>query len=84
MCHVPLPGNSGLWAGIGVLSSRASHLDTAQKLMRKVMDGRRYGRRAKLSHKDNRGQAVTFDEACPFLNYCGLRESAADVPELGA
>lgn len=84
MCHVQLPGNSGPWAGIGVLSSRASHLDTAQKLMRKTMDGRRYGRRAKLSQKDNRGQAATFDEACSFLHYCGLRDFAPVVPEPGA
>lgn len=84
MCHVQLPGNSGLWAAIGILSSRGSHLDIAQKLMRKAMDGRRYGRRANLSQKDGRGQATTFDEACSFLNYCGLGDtpSGRDVAEL--
>lgn len=72
ICHVPLPGSSGLWAGIGFLSTRANHLDTAQKLMRKAMGGNRYGRRGKLSQKDTRSQPNSFEEACGFLNYCGL------------
>lgn len=74
ICHVPLPGSSGLWIGIGFLSTRANHLDTAQKLMRKAMGGNRYGRRGKLSQKDTRAQPNSFEEACGFLNYCGLVE----------
>lgn len=72
ICHVQLPGNSGLWAAIGFLSSRADHLDTAQKLLRKTMAGNRYGRRWRMSQKDGRPQPGTFEEGCSFLNYCGL------------
>lgn len=70
--HIPLPGNAGLWAPIGVLSTRAEHLDTAQKLFRKALGGRRYGRRARFTQKDTRAQPVSFEDGCSFLNFCGL------------
>jgi hypothetical protein len=70
--HLPVPGNSGLWMPIGVMSSLPKHLDMAQKLLRSAMDGRRYGRRAKFSQRDSRPVFSCFEEGLPFLNYCGL------------
>ncbi|VWX60058.1 conserved hypothetical protein [Burkholderiales bacterium 8X] len=69
--HVQLPGTGGMWAPIGFASTQSGHLNTAHKLLRKAVGGRRYGRRARFNQKDASSPA-TFDEACEFLNYCGL------------
>ncbi len=70
--HLPSPGNPGLWMPIGILSSTPKHLDLAQKLLRKSMGGRRYGRKARFSQKEAGVSPQTFEEGLPFLNYCGL------------
>lgn len=70
--HLPSPGNPGLWMPIGIFSAMPKHLDLAQKLLRKAMGGRRYGRKARFSQKDAALSPTTFEDALPFLNYCGL------------
>ena len=70
--HLPSPGNPGLWMPIGILSALPKHLDLAQRLLRKAMGGRRYGRKAKFSQKENFVSPTTFEDGLPFLNYCGL------------
>ncbi|WP_416050284.1 hypothetical protein [Cupriavidus basilensis] len=73
--HVSLPGSSGLWAPIGIISSLPKHLDTAHKLIQGVMGRRRYGKRAKFSQRDDRQVPATFEEGCPFLQYSGLNHN---------
>ena len=70
--HLPSPGNPGLWMPIGFFSAMPKHLDLAQKLLRKAMGGRRYGRKAKFSHKEWGVSPTTFEDGLPFINYCGL------------
>jgi hypothetical protein len=70
--HLPLPGNNGLWAPIGVISTQPKHLDTAHKLIQGVMGKKRYGGRAKLSLRDDRAKPTTFEGGCGFLQYSGL------------
>ncbi|NMG69167.1 hypothetical protein [Parazoarcus communis] len=70
--HLPSPGNPGLWMPIGFLSATPKHLDLAQKLLRKAMGGRRYGRKARFSVKGAEASPMTFEDGLPFLNYCGL------------
>ncbi len=72
VCHISMPGNSGLWVPIGFMSSLPKHLDIAHKLIRKAMTGKRYGQRARLSQKDAQVPQTLFEEGCPFLNYSGL------------
>lgn len=74
--HLPSPGNPGLLMPIGILSATPKHLDLAQKLMRKAMGGRRYGRKARFSQKEAGVSPTTFEEGLPFLNYCGLVDGA--------
>jgi hypothetical protein len=76
MFHLPIPGNDGLWAPIGFISSRDEHLDTAHKLLRQAVGGQRYGRRARFNHKTQVPHPASFEEACTFLNYCGLKGNA--------
>ncbi|MEO0004261.1 MAG: hypothetical protein RLZZ22_1953, partial [Pseudomonadota bacterium] len=70
--HLPSPGNPGLWMPIGILSAMPKHLDLAQKLLRKAMGGKRYGRKAKFSQKETGVNPTTFEDGLPFINYCGL------------
>ncbi|WP_038729599.1 hypothetical protein [Burkholderia pseudomallei] len=70
--HLSLPGSSGLWAPIGIVSSLPKHLDTAHKLINGVMARRRYGKRAKFTQRDDRPMPDSFEEGCPFLQYSGL------------
>lgn len=70
--HFALPGNSGMWVPIGIISRNAKHLDTAHKLIQSTMGRRRYGGRAKLSMRDERTRPGTFEEGCPFLQYSSL------------
>ncbi|TCP15941.1 hypothetical protein [Simplicispira metamorpha] len=70
--HMPSPGNPGLWMPIGIFSAMPKHLDLAQKLLRKAMGGRRYGRKAKFSQKEAGVSPTTFEDGLPFINYCGL------------
>lgn len=79
--HMSIPGNTGLWVPIGFMSTRPKHLDTAHKLFRKAMSGKRYGRRAKFSQKDLIPPANSFEEACTFLHYSGL-SSTSEVGEI--
>ena len=72
--HLPSPGNPGLWMPIGIFSAMPKHLDLAQKLLRKAMGGRRYGRKARFSQKDTGMSPTTFEDALPFINYCGLAD----------
>lgn len=72
--HLSLPGSTGLWAPIGIISTLPKHLDTAHKLINSVMGRRRYGRRAKFSQRDERPSPTTYEEGCPFLQYSGLRQ----------
>ena len=81
--HLPSPGNPGLWMPIGILSATPKHLDLAQKLMRKAMGGRRYGRKARFSQKETGVSPTTFEEGLPFLNYCGLVDGARYEEESG-
>lgn len=76
LIHLPSPGNPGLWMPIGILSATAKHLDLAQKLLRKAMGGRRYGRKANFSRKGSGVSPTTFEDGLPFLNYCGLIKGA--------
>jgi hypothetical protein len=77
--HLSLPGSSGLWVPIGVISTQPKHLDTAHKLIQNVMGRRRYGGRAKFSMKDDRRNSTSFEEGCAFLQYCELDNSELDV-----
>lgn len=70
--HLPSPGNPGLWMPIGIFSALPKHLDIAQQLLRKAIAGRRYGRKARFLQKDAGASPTTFEDALPFLNYCGL------------
>lgn len=70
--HLPSPGNPGLLMPIGILSATPKHLDLAQKLLRRAMGGKRYGRKARFSQQDLGVPPSTFEEGLPFLNYCGL------------
>lgn len=72
LIHLPSPGNPGLRMPIGILSATPKHLHLAQKLMRRAMGGRRYGRKARFSQKETGPSPTTFEDGLPFLNYCGL------------
>lgn len=74
--HLPSPGNPGLWMPIGIFSAMPKHLDLAQKLLRKAMGGRRYGRKARFSQKDTGVSPTTFEDGLPFINYCSLVDCA--------
>ena len=74
---------SGLWMPIGILSSTPKHLDLAQKLLRRAMGGRRYGRKARFSQKDASVSPTSFEEGLPFLNYCGLADGSHYEEETG-
>lgn len=81
--HLPSPGNPGLWMPIGVFSSLPKHLDVAQKLLRKAMGGKRYGRKARFSLKETGVSPTSFEEGLPFLNYCGLADGVHYEEETG-
>ncbi|WP_425259797.1 hypothetical protein ACPOLB_02925 [Rubrivivax sp. RP6-9] len=83
LIHLPSPGNPGLWMPIGILSATPKHLDLAQKLLRKAMGGRRYGRKARFSQKEAGVSPTTFEDGLPFLNYCGLVDGAHYEEESG-
>lgn len=83
LIHLPAPGNPGLWMPVGILSATPKHLDIAQKLLRKAMGGRRYGRKARFSQKETGPHSTTFEEGLPFLNYCGLVNGAHHEEESG-
>ena len=70
--HLSLPGSTGLWVPLGFISTLPKHLNTAHKLIQSAMSRRRYGGRAKFSQKDDRQKPTTFEDACPFLQFCGL------------
>ncbi|WP_045226894.1 hypothetical protein [Methyloterricola oryzae] len=70
--HLPIAGSNGLWVPVGFMSTLPKHLDTAQKLLRKTIGGQRYGKRAQFNLREKREQPRSFEEACPFLQYCGL------------
>lgn len=76
LIHLPAPGNPGLWMPVGILSATPKHLDLAQKLLRKAMSGRRYGRKARFSQKESGIPPATFEDGLSFLNYCGLVSGA--------
>ncbi len=76
--HLSLPGSSGLWIPIGFISTVPKHLDTAHKLILRVMARKRYGGRAKFTQKDNREKPMSFEEGCPFLQYSGLNNQEND------
>lgn len=80
--HLPCPGNPGLWMPIGIFSSAPKHLDVAQKLLRTAMGGKRYGRKARFSQKENRVSPTSFEDGLPFLNYCGLVNRAHGEDEI--
>lgn len=81
--HLPSPGNPGLWMPIGILSSTPKHLDIAQKLLRRAMGGKRYGRKARFSQKETTASPTSFEDGLPFLNYCGLADSTHYEEEQG-
>jgi hypothetical protein len=81
MFHLPVPGNEGLWAPIGFISSQSDHLDTAHKLLRQAASGARYGRRARFNHKTQAPSPTGLDDACAFLNYCSLKSSHLGIPD---
>lgn len=76
LVHLPSPGNAGVRMPIGILSAKPKHLDLAQKLLRKAMGGRRYGRKASFSWKESGASPTTFEDGLAFLNYCGLVQGA--------
>lgn len=80
MFHLPVPGNEGLWAPIGFISSQDGHLDTAHKLLRQAASGARYGRRARFNHKEQVQSPPGLDDACAFLNYCTLKSIKPGSP----
>lgn len=81
MFHLPVPGNEGLWAPIGFISSQDDHLDTAHKLLRQAASGARYGRRARFNQKAQVPSPAGFNDACAFLNYCTLKNSHPGNPD---
>lgn len=81
--HLPSPGNPGLWLPIGIFSTMPKHLDLAQKLLRRAMGGRRYGRKARFSQKETGVSPTTFEDGLAFLNYCGLVNGSHDDEESG-
>lgn len=83
LIHLPSPGNPGLWMPIGIFSATPKHLDIAQKLLRRAMGGRRYGRKARFSQKDSEPSPSTFEEGLHFLNYCGLVSGSHHEGEAG-
>lgn len=79
--HLSLPGSNGLWVPIGVISAQPKHLDTAHKLIQRVVGRKRYGGRAKFSARDDRAKPATFEEGCGFLQYSGLINRSEDDDE---
>lgn len=76
--HLSLPGNHGLWVPVGFTSTLPKHLSTAHKLIVGSMAKTRYGGRAKFSQKDERDRATSFEDGCPFLQYCSLNHKETD------
>jgi hypothetical protein len=72
LCHLSLPSSAGLWVPIGFMSSLPKHLDTAHKLIRATLGGKRYGRRARFAQKDSNYSPSSFEEGCSFLHYSPL------------
>lgn len=76
--HLALPGSGGLLVPIGFISTVPKHLDIGHKLIQSVMARKRYGGRAKFSQKDDRGQPLSFEEGCPFLQYSSFNNQIPD------
>lgn len=72
VCHMSLPSSSGLWVPIGFMSTLPKHLDTAHKLLRTTLAGKRYGKRARFTQKDGLSSPASFEEGCSFLQYSPL------------
>jgi hypothetical protein len=70
--HLALPGNSGLWAPVGFVSSVPKDVEHVHKLLSSIVGGAAYGGRL-----DTKGQArmepQNFQAACGFLVYSDLR-----------
>lgn len=79
--HLSLPGSTGLWVPIGFISTLPKHVDTAHKLIQRIMARRRYGGRAKFSQRDDRPKPISFEEGCPFLQYCSLNNHEKEDAE---
>lgn len=70
--HLALPGNPGLWAPIGFISSAPSHVELVHKLMLSIVGGNAYGGRLETRNQPRR-EPQNFANACGFLNYSDLR-----------
>lgn len=79
--HLSLPGSSGLWIPIGFISSIPKHLDIAHKLINGVMARQRYGGRATFSKREERALAISFEDACKFLQYSSLNQQDVEDEE---
>lgn len=79
--HLSIPGDQGLWAPIGFISTQPRHIETAHKLLQRALARSRYGRRAKLTQKDERAIPGTFEDGCPFLQYTALKGRTEEAAE---
>jgi hypothetical protein len=70
--HLALPGNPGLWAPIGFISSVPKHVAYVHKLMMAVVGGNAYGGRLETRTQPRR-EPQNFANSCGFLNYNDLR-----------
>lgn len=83
--HVSLPGATGLWVPIGFISTLPKHLEIAHKLLCRVLGTGRYSGQARFRAADDAGKTITFEEACPFLNYESLATSTTgNAPDIEA
>lgn len=76
LVHVAIPGNAGLWAPIGFLSTLPKHLETAHKLLRSTLTAGGYGGKARLGRSEGGDSQITFEQACPFLHFEAVRRAA--------
>lgn len=70
--HLALPGNPGLWAPIGFISSVPKHVEHVHKLLLSIVGGNTYGGRLETRNQQRR-EPQNFASACGFLNYSDLR-----------
>mgnify|MGYP003583629458 CR=1 FL=1 len=70
--HLALPGNPGLWAPVGFISSDPKHIEHVHKLLLRIVGGYTYGGYLETRNQPRR-EKQKFAEACGFLMYSDLR-----------
>lgn len=66
--HLPIPGAPHLRAPVGFLSTLPSHLDSAHRLLRRMIFERRYGGKVRWGAGDSSAPPIPWHDALPALN----------------